>query len=330
MRSTRPGRRRHSHPRVPARSLAVAGLALVLAAACGGDDDESGGAGNESDTREVDHAMGVVDVPVAPERVVVLDSSFLDAAVALGIEPVGATEATEGAGVPGYLADDAGDVAIVGLTDTPNLEAVAALRPDLILGAKVRHEEIYDELSGIAPTVFTESSGTNWKDGLAVTAEAMNMADDADSLMDDYEDRAAAIGEQAEAAASTATMVRFLPPDEIRLYGPETFSGTVLTDVGYELGDHPWDEYSMSVLSAEQIGRGDGDIVFATTYGTGEAGFPAAFASVEPLWDAIPAVAEGRQHWVVDDVWMLGIGPVGAGLVLDDIEEIVEGSAPAG
>src|SRR3546814_6831851 len=54
---------------------------------------------------------------------------------------------------------------VVGLIEEPNLEAIAAQRPDLILGAKERHEALYEELSGIAPTVFTESSGTNWKEG---------------------------------------------------------------------------------------------------------------------------------------------------------------------
>ncbi len=41
--------------------------------------------------------------------------------------------------------------------------ADAALRPYLILGAKVRHEELYDELAGIAPRrlVFLDESGVD-------------------------------------------------------------------------------------------------------------------------------------------------------------------------
>src|SRR3546814_4786581 len=75
---------------------------------------------------------------------------------------------------------------VVGLIEEPNLEAIAAQRPDLILGAKVRHEALYEELSGIAPTVFTESSGTNWKEGLAVTADALGATDEAERLLAEY------------------------------------------------------------------------------------------------------------------------------------------------
>jgi ABC-type Fe3+-hydroxamate transport system substrate-binding protein len=61
--------------------------------------------------------------------------------------------------------------------------------------------------------------------------------------------------------------VRFLLPDEIRLYGPETFSGTVLTDIGFTLGEHAWNEYSMFLVSSEQLALADADVVFSTAYG---------------------------------------------------------------
>lgn len=304
----------------------LAVLALGVGVAACGDDGGGETAGEAARTRSVVHAMGTTEAPVEPRRVVVLDSSFLDAALALNVTPLGATEASAGFGMPEYLADRVPEIEVVGLTTEPSLEAIAALHPDLILGAKVRHEDLYDELSGIAPTVFTESSGTNWKDGLAVTADALGATEEAETLLADYEARADEIGEQVGADGARLSMVRFLLPDEIRIYGPATFSGTVLTDVGFDLGDHAWDEYSMAYVSAEQLGLVDADVVFSTSYGgTETADFAAAFGSVEPLWQVVPAVAEGRQHWVEDDIWMLGIGPVGAGLILDDLEATLAG-----
>lgn len=316
--------------------FAVLLAALLGLAACGGDDDAAGdtaaGDASSSDTaaeddaseRTVEHAMGSTEVPAEPERVVVLDSSFLDAALALGITPVGATEAEARAGMPGYLADQVPDVEVVGLTDEPNVEAIAALRPDLILGAKVRHEALYDRLSEVAPTVFTESSGTNWKDGFTVTADALGAAEEAEEYLAEYEARADEIGERIGAEGTHLSMVRFLLPDEIRLYGPETFSGTVLTDVGFDLGDHEWDEYSMAYLSAEQLEMADADVIFASSYGGRESQeFLSAFGAIEQIWSSVPAVAEGRQHWVDDDVWMLGIGPLGAQQILDDLEAVL-------
>ena len=314
-------------------------LSLLAAAACGSDDDDpktDGAAAEEpasddgddavvdDSPRTVEHAMGSTEVPASPQRVVALDSSFLDATLALGVTPVGASEAQAGEGMPPYLADRLADVEVVGLITEPNLEAVAALQPDLILGAKVRHEALYDQLSAIAPTVFTESSGTNWKDGLAVTADALGRTDEAEALLADYEARAAEVGAAVGADGKTASVVRFLLPEQIRLYGPETFSGTVLTDVGFDLGDHAWNEYSMFLVSAEQLGLADADVVFSTYYGgDGEPGdLAAGFPAEQALWEQVPAVAEGRAHWVADREWMLGIGLIGANLILDDVEAL--------
>ncbi len=309
------------------RSLDAAFALVAVVAGCGDDGDPSANEdGVSAEVRSVVHAMGTSEVPAEPARVVVLDSSFLDASLVLGVTPVGATEASDGFGMPTYLADRVPEIEVVGLTDEPSLEAIAALQPDLILGAKVRHEDLYDELSGIAATVFTESSGTHWKDGLAVTADALGATVEAEALLADYEARADEIGGRVGADGTHLSMVRFLLPDEIRIYGPETFSGTVLSDVGFDLGDHAWDEYSMAYVSAEQIGLVDADVVFSTSYGGTESPeFTAAFGPVESLWQAVPAVADGRQHWVEDDIWMLGIGPLGAGLILDDIEATLAG-----
>lgn len=309
---------------------------LLLTAACGEDDstsDEQAATATEAETapasaegeRTVEHAMGTTEVPKEPERVVVLDSSFLDAALALDITPIGATEAQVGAGMPDYLADELADIEVVGLTNEPNVEAIAALRPDLILGAKVRHEALYERLSEIAPTVYTESSGTNWKDGFALTADALGATEEAEAYLADYEARADEIGERVNADGTHLSMVRFLLPDEIRLYGPNTFSGTVLTDVGFDLGDHDWDEYSMAYLSPEQLETADADIIFSSSYGGRDSEeFLSAFSAIEQVWNSVPAVAEGRQHWVDDDVWMLGIGPLGAQHILNDIEATLD------
>ncbi len=269
------------------------------------------------------HAMGETEVPADPQRVVVLDSSFLDSAVALGLTPAGATEGFAGGGLPGYLpADVLEAVEIVGETNAPQLESIAALEPDLIIGAKVRHEDLYDELSQIAPTVFSESSGGNWTEQVLLTGEAIGRPDDAQALLDAFDERAAEVGEAIGASELTATIVRFLP-DETRLYGPGSFSGSVLTAVGFDLGDKDWNEYSMALISTEQIELVDADVVFATTYGSGETTRP----QFEGLWETLDAVENRRQFDVEDAVWMTGIGVLGANLILDDLETMLGDAA---
>lgn len=272
------------------------------------------------------HAMGETEVPADPQRVVVLDSSFLDSAVALGVTPAGATEGFAGGGLPGYLPEDVLEsVEIVGETNAPRLESIAALDPDLIIGAKVRHEDLYDELSQIAPTVFSESSGGNWSDQVLLTGDALGRLADAQGLLDDFADRAVSVGEAIGAPGQTATIVRFLP-DETRLYGPESFSGSVLTAVGFDLGDKDWNEYSMALISTEQIELVDADVVFTTTYGSGDTTRP----QFEALWETLDAVQGGWQFDVRDDIWMTGIGVLGANLILDELEALLgEGSVAA-
>ena len=78
--------------------------------------------------------MGDVKVPEAPRRVVVLDTAELDSAITLGVRPVGATHVEAESGFLDYLPKDkVSGIKDVGEMMNPNLEAIAALEPDLIL-----------------------------------------------------------------------------------------------------------------------------------------------------------------------------------------------------
>lgn len=268
------------------------------------------------------HAMGETEVVANPQRVIVLDSSFLDASIALGVTPIGAPEGASAKGLPAYLGDALEGIELIGLTNEPNLELIASMQPDLIIGAKVRHEALYETLSQIAPTVMSESSGTNWTDQVRLTADALGRQTQADTLLADFEARAKSVGEMIGATAKTATIVRFLP-GQTRLYGPETFSGSVLTLVGFDLGTAEvkgFDPaYSMALISEEQIDLINSDVIFTTTF-TDEGSTRPGF---EALWSTLPAVQNGTQFDIQDDVWMTGIGLIGGNLILDDLESFL-------
>lgn len=291
----------------------VAAVTALFLTSCSGSGDDSTG----DDAYTVEHAMGSTVVDGTPERIVVIDSPHLDALVALGITPVGATESGAAAGFPGYLADELDGTTSVGLTMEPDLEAIANLAPDLIIGAKVRHEALYEQLSAIAPTVFSENSGTDWQEQADITAAAVNRSDEMDTLLTAVSDRAVEVGEKVGADGRTASIVRFRP-ENFRLYGPSTFSGSILTQVGFDLGQRDWNEYSMLELSPEMFPQIDGDVVFFTN----PSGDPnvGTMATVTGLWGAQPAVAAGNVHEMEDETWMVGIGVVGANLILDQIE----------
>lgn len=274
--------------------------------------------------RTVVHAMGSAEVTGSPQRVVVLDTGELDAVLALGITPVGAVTAGPDTGFPSYLGDRVAGVEQVGTIADPNLEAIAALQPDLILSSKVRHEDIYGALSAIAPTVFAESVGVVWKDNLRLAGEALGRPADADRLLDELRTRAQEVGARfGDPAATTVSMVRFMPRSP-RLYAAGSFIGTLLADAG--LARPPGQQVAETFVevSPEQIGVADADLVLYGAYLSAGADAQAAVLA-GPLWSTLPAVVAGRAHAVADDLWYLGIGPIAAGAVLDELA----GYAPA-
>lgn len=295
--------------------------AVLFTTACGASSPTSSSDDSQqSASYTVEHAMGEEKFSAVPTRIVVIDSPQLDALVSLGITPVGATVSGAKSGFPGYIDGPLKETAVVGSTSEPDIDAIANLNPDLIIGSKVRHEAIFSELEAIAPTVFSVNSGTDWTEQALITAASVNKTAEMEAQIADLDKRAVAIGETVGAQGKTASMVRFRP-DNFRLYGPETFSGSLLAKTGFDLGQRTWNEYSMMELSPELFEQIDGEIIFYTNPG----GDPAAttMGTVTGLWGDAPGVKTKNAFEVDDETWMVGIGVVGANIILDDIEKLL-------
>ncbi|MBN1091871.1 iron-siderophore ABC transporter substrate-binding protein [Blastococcus sp. TML/M2B] len=317
--------------RRPALSATGAVLAVaLLLTGCGSDDEPDAGTATgttEDDAfpRTVEHAMGSTEIPERPERVVVLDTGELDSALSLGVTPVGAVTTAVSDGFLSYLADDAEGVEVVGTIAEPDLEAIAAAEPDLILSNKVRHEALYDQLSQIAPTVFAEEVGVVWKENFELAAEALGLEDEAADVLDEYRAEAAALGDAVGEPAPTIGAVRFVGGGAIRVYTPESFLGSVLADAGLGLLALPTERTpTFAEVSPELITSVDADVVLHSSYGapdeSGEADVVAG-----PLWPLLPAVAADRAHAVDDDVFFTGIGLTAARLQLERLTELLAG-----
>ncbi|MGV9771177.1 ABC transporter substrate-binding protein [Streptosporangium sp. NPDC003464] len=300
-----------------ARAAAAVLLSTLALAACG---SSGGGQAAEGPTRTIKHAMGETKVPESPKRVIVLDTDKLDTMVSLGLTPVGAAQASENQAWPKYLGSALDATKPVGTLQAPNLEAISALKPDLILGTKFRQEQFYGKLSQIAPTVFTEKVGITWKENLLLDADALGKKAQADKLLADYQARAGSLG---GSDAVEVSIVRFMPT-QIRMYGPESFSGIVVGDAGFgrpepqRLADAQ--DKRFGELSQENLSQADGDVLFYSAYGAQAAQSQAAVTG-GPLWKNLPAVKDSRAHNVDDETWMLGIGVTAAGKILDDLEK---------
>ncbi|MEU8224252.1 iron-siderophore ABC transporter substrate-binding protein [Kribbella sp. NPDC048915] len=270
--------------------------------------------------RTVKGALGSVEIPKKPERVVVLDSGELDDVLALGITPVGMATTAGQNGVPSYLADKAQGIKTVGGISELNLEAIAELKPDLILGSKLRANDLYDKLNAIAPTVFSIRPGFPWKENFLLVADAVGAEDKAVELLNAYQKRADEV--KAEVSGSpTISLVRFRP-GEIRLYGNLSFIGVILKDVGLPR-PKVQDVQDLAVeVSQENIGQADGDWLFYSSYGKPDATDENKVVNGN-LWKSLPPVKNGKSARVDDEVWFLGLGPIGAMKVLDDLQKLL-------
>ncbi|TDO30599.1 iron complex transport system substrate-binding protein [Kribbella sp. VKM Ac-2527] len=270
--------------------------------------------------RTVKHALGETKLDKKPEKVVVLDSGELDDVLALGITPVGMATTAGQSGVPSYLADKAQGIKTVGGISELNLEAIASLQPDLILGSKLRANDLYDKLSAIAPTVMSIRPGFPWKENFLLVADAVGEETKATEVLNDYQKRANDVKGKVE-GSPTISLVRFRPA-EIRLYGNKSFIGVILKDVGVPRPKVQNVEDLAVEVSQENIGQADGDWIFYSSYGKPETTAEGTVVNGN-LWKAVPAVKAGQVSRVDDEVWFLGLGPVGAMLVLDDLEKLL-------
>lgn len=274
-------------------------------------------------------ATGEVQVPGAPTRVVVLDTAELDSAFTLGIPPIGATRAPADPGLPDYWpASWLARIADVGTVGSPDDARISALAPELILGNQTRDGAHYDALRAIAPTVLSQTTGAPWKNNFQLHAQALGRRQQADAVVAEY-GRHVSRTVQAIGAAGSGGMrisvVRFVEGSPtIRLYGKQSFVGTLLTDLQLNRPDPQNVDRFAVEIPPDQIAQADGDYLFYATYGDpAKAGTDAVLAGA--AWRELGAVRAHRAFRVDDQLWFEGIGYTGANLILAELQRLLGG-----
>jgi iron complex transport system substrate-binding protein len=276
--------------------------------------------------RTIPHVMGKSAVPTKPQRVVVLTNEATDMALALGITPVGAVKSWSGEPYYDYIAGDMAEVPIVGDELQPSLERIAALQPDLIIGSQVRQEQLYEQLSAIAPTVFSETIGETWQENLLLYSQALNREAEAEKLLAEWDARVAELREKWSDHDIQVSLVRFMP-GAARIYLKDSFPGQILQEVGLNRPPSQDQTGFAQEVSREQIPQMNGDVLFYFTYtGEGDNQAPDAVTSPwtsHPLWQQLDVVQSGKAYPVSDVVWTMSGGIQAAHLLLNDLERWV-------
>ncbi|WNR45588.1 ABC transporter substrate-binding protein [Paenibacillus roseipurpureus] len=314
--------------------LACLFVISLLATACGAKSESTSTASsspqataNAEAPRSIKHAMGESVVPANPKRVVILTNEGTEALLALGIKPVGAVESFYGNPWFDHFKADMQGVTTVGVEGQPNLEVIASLKPDLIIGNKLRQEKVYEQLKAIAPTVFSETLRGEWKNNFSLYANTLNKKAEGDKVIAAFDKRIEDFKSKAgDKLKEKIAVVRFMGGKSRYYYG-DMFSGVIFKQLGFARADAKNDEKSFEDITKERLTELDAaDRVFYFTYeiGDGKGNKQEQEWMNDPLWKNLKVVKDNKVLKVNDATWNTGGGVRSANIMLDDLYKIYD------
>jgi iron complex transport system substrate-binding protein len=283
-------------------------------------------------TRQAHNAAGVspdvAQVPAEAQRIVVLAGDQLDTLCALGLQNrvVAAALPDGSSSQPAYLGGRLHGVPGVGTRTNPDMGAIAAAHPDLILGSQGLTPTLYPQLAAIAPTVFTAAPGAAWEDNVRGVGAAVARGAAADALLDGFSQRATDIGARHDASHFQASIVQ-LTADKIRVYGAINFPASVLGAVGVDrpasqrFTDKAFIEIGATdadLAKNPDLSAADADVVYLSCATPAAADRAAAILDSNP-WRKLSANRDNRVYVVNDEIWQTGEGLIAARGIVDDL-----------
>jgi len=290
------------------------------------------------EARNIPHAAGETVIKNRPERVVALDFRYVEHLLALGIPPVGVADRAGYKRLVGVGADGLADSADVGTRQEPNLETIAALRPDLIIGVAFRHAGIYDRLSAIAPTLLFDYTNLPengprqldyMKQELRTIADALGRPVAARNATERMEAAFAKARSALDAAGLTAAPFAFAQfmenTPKLRLFTSHSIAIQILEEIGLRNVWHgPFERFGFNVAGVESLAKlADAHFLHIT-----QGSKPYLELVSTPVWRAMPFVRAGRTHPMPLDTWPFG-GTLSAEAFVDKAVTALTASKPA-
>lgn len=203
----------------------ISGLLLYyLPDMTSGHNSESNNTSQTFKEKTIVHDFGTTKLKKVPKRIVILDNLYGEILNPLDITPVGATtgqaDSQEFSTLFKKQYKDA-KVVSVGWQGSPDLDKIAELKPDLILMTG-EQEDLYEELSEIAPTVgYQINTDENWdyhETSLKV-AEIFDKRDEMKKDLDRVDAREAVFAENVKAKFGNQKLMYLRVTDnDIRYY----------------------------------------------------------------------------------------------------------------
>ena len=281
------------------RLLAAAMVLLTLCAGCAQADNT---APKEDAVSFIDALGREVTVEGKPERVAALIGSFADVwQLAGGTVCAAPEDAWEDLGL------ELGDAANIGGAHSPNVEALLAAEPELVLASASTSEDVeLQELldnAGVTTAYFDVDCFEDYLDMLDICTDITGRKDLFESngtrikeQIDDVKDEFSKSGLTEE--QKTVLIIR-TSASSVKAKGSEgTVLGEMLSDLGcINIADS--DETLLEALSAESVMRAQPYRIFVVTMGedTDKAMENLSLVMDEdPAWGSLAAVRENRMH----------------------------------
>jgi len=268
------------------------------------------------------------NISKTPTRIVALEWVYVENLLALGIQPIGIAD------IKGYnnfvnikpqLSDKVVDV---GTRAEPSLEAIAKLKPDLILGVEQRHQETYNLLTSIAPTFlfnpYPSGKNANQLDEMQQTflkiAKAVNQEDKGKSVLSEMQQTFEKYKKQlSNIKVSQNKFVLAQLSDsgpQLRLFSDNSMAVQILNKIGLENAfEGMFDAFGFNTVWVEALPKVE-DANFL--YITADNNVYWQNLQNNPVWKGLKFVQQNRVYPIESDTWVFG-GPLSAQLLVEKI-----------
>lgn len=320
--------------------VAIAGLWLVACGSNGPPKTPSESVSPSKDCQTVAHDWGETQICGQPRRIIALDPHALDLLLALGLEPIGYAEdgraltGTPESGQPAiavkYLGDRLNTLPIhVGTAQSPSLETLVKLNPDLILGRFYSRSQV-EMLSQIAPVLFpfqSDSERDRWQTSLFSLAEVVGRQPQAARVIQQHEERIA----RAKATlkpVSQGQKVLLLSMSgigSISAFIDESFAGELLQDLGFQLlipEQLPITNGEI-LLSLEVLPQLEPDLIIVMASGNSRVEQIKSLWQEHPILRSLPATHNHQVYFVDYQLWSRITGPNAAELIIEQIQDLI-------
>ncbi|MEM1333995.1 MAG: ABC transporter substrate-binding protein, partial [Actinomycetota bacterium] len=277
--------------------------------------------------RMVTHEAGVTEFPDDPQRILaVTGTAELQAMLALDITPFAAAGDDDGLGGTiwqSHLAPRLEGVEMLNSRRRANLEQIASVAPDLIIGNINWIEQFSDELSQLAPTIALDYDGP-WQDLFRDVALLFDESDTAEAVIAAWEDDVRRLVAEWDGRLEgvTFSQLRLISLSEFALYD-DSVPAQILRRLGMVIPDeHDITDAATELFSTERFDLLETDALLIYRYPGAREDDGIAMLEAEPLYQQLGSVATDSV-FQVDSRWWWLQGAISAGLVVDDLERIV-------